>query len=83
MKKIIGIIIASLVFCNIGYAEITLIEDRIVEGKRASGFHVATICVDGHKFVVTVGDKARSLVQFYETVDHYNRVIGTALPAKC
>ena len=28
MKKIIGIIIASLVFCNIGFAEIREIENR-------------------------------------------------------
>ena len=79
MKKIIGVVIASMMFANIGFAEIALIEDRIVEGKHASGFHVAIICVDGYKFVVTVGDKARSMVQFYEKSFHEDR----DLPAKC
>ena len=78
MKKIILIVIASLMFANIGFAEIRLIEDRIVEGKRASGFHVATICVDGYKFVVTVGDKARSIVQFWKKEKGYKPV-----PAHC
>ena len=49
MKKIIGIVIASLVFCNIGFAEIRLIEDVKIKAKYANYF-ATTICVDGYKF---------------------------------
>ena len=77
MKKIIGIVFASLMFANIGFAEIGLIEDTVVKGKRAS-FHVATICIDGHRFVVTKGGEGRSIVQFYRMTAQ-----GRAVPATC
>ena len=63
MKKIILIILASLMFCNIGFAEIRLIDDKVVKGY--DDFYVATICVDGYKFVLTKGRGGRSMVQFY------------------
>ena len=49
MKKIIGIVIASLVFCNIGFAKMRLIERKIVDGN-----YLSSMCVDGYKFVTTV-----------------------------
>ena len=66
MKKIIGIVIASLMFCNMGFAEIRLIEDTVVKGY--ASFYVATICVDGYKFVVTKDGEGRSMVQFFAEV---------------
>ena len=51
MKKIIGIVIASMMFANIGFTEIRLIEEKeIREGKKLN-YDVSTFCVDGYKFV--------------------------------
>ena len=74
MKKLIGIVVASMVFANIGHAEMRMIEEAEV------GIHtVFTICVDGYKFVVWKPYKKEgvSMVQFYEVRD------GKSLPAKC
>ena len=77
MKKIIGIVIASLMFANIGFAEMRLIEDATVRGKYI-GTYVSTLCVDGYKFVLSISTKnGRSFVQFFEERD------GKSLPAKC
>ena len=81
MKKIIGIVIASLVFCNVGFAKTTLIEhDRVqVRSYESSEYFVSTICVDGYKFVVTrPGSTASiSMVQFFEERNE------KSVPAKC
>ena len=64
MKKIIGIIFISLMFSNIGFAEITLIEEKIFEGKGV----VSTFCVDRYKFVTfgaTTDNDGVSIVQFF------------------
>ena len=50
MKKIIGIVIASLLFSNIGLAEMKRIEDTDIS--LAYYTRMATVCVDGYKFVV-------------------------------
>ena len=74
MKKIIGIVIASLVFCNIGFAEIKRIENTMLQ----RNLFMATVCVDGYKFVVSYNSsKIISTVQFFEERD------GKSLPAKC
>ena len=85
MKKIIVIVIASMMFANIGFAEIKMIESEIIGAARVERYQLSTVCVDGYKFVVAKSGEVHSMsmVQFYETVDHYNRVIGTALPARC
>ena len=88
MKKIIGIVIASLMFANIGYAEMKRIEDK--EIRLGIYTRMATVCVDGYKFVVSynkvpTGDgfawkgysQTISTVQFFEERD------GKSLPAKC
>ena len=76
MKKIIGIVIASLVFCNIGFAEMKRIEDK--EIRVGIYTRMATVCVDGFKFVVSYNSSQMiSMVQFFE------RAGGVSLPAKC
>ena len=76
MKKIIGIVIASLVFCNIGFAEMKRIEDK--EIRVGIYTRMATVCVDGYKFVVSYNSSQMiSMVQFFE------RAGGVSLPAKC
>ncbi|MDP7197937.1 MAG: hypothetical protein QF864_17355 [SAR202 cluster bacterium] len=52
MKKIIGIVIASLMFANIGFAEIRLIEKKLIKGEiKEDVIMFSTVCVDGYKFV--------------------------------
>ena len=83
MKKIIGIIFASLMFCNIGFAEIREIEKGSIkhEGdlhyRNYSTSGVTLVCIDGYKFVVTRGTNAISTVQFYEVRNDF------LLPAEC
>ena len=75
MKKIILIIFASLMFANIGFAEMRLIEGQSVKNYGYK-FQVATFCIDGYKFVA-VSDEGRGMVQAFEERD------GKSLPAKC
>ena len=76
MKKIIGIVIASLMFCNIGFAEIKVIENKKIMMGIAPRW-TTTICVDSHKFVIFRDGVGISMVQAYEERD------GKSLPAKC
>ena len=66
MKKIIGIAIASLMFANIGYAEMRLIEENIIKSgiKNFKRNVVSTVCIDGFKCVITATTGGRSIVQF-------------------
>ena len=82
MKKIIGVVIASLVFANIAFAEMTFIEEkRIKIGKNSFSLDVRTLCIDGYKFAqfakADYEETYRGTIQFYEERD------GKALPAKC
>ena len=83
MKKIIGIIFISLMFANIGFAEMKPIEYRNMsfKGKAHTSNYantgINTICVDGYKFVAVRGTNAVSMVQFFEERD------GKSLPVKC
>ena len=76
MKKIIGIIFISLMFANIGFAEIKVIESKIIKDRNFYNEPVATVCVDGYKFVVW-GGQGTGMVQFFE------RAGGASLPARC
>ena len=76
MKKLIGIVIASMMFANIGYAEMKRIEDK--EIRVGIYTRMATVCVDGYRFVVSYNSSQMiSMVQFFE------RAGGVSLPAKC
>jgi len=77
MEKIIGIVIASMVFANIAFAEMRVIESKTIKDGRVYNHVAATVCVDGHKFVVWSGQSI-SMVQFYE-----KRSEKITLPAKC
>ena len=80
MKKIIGIIFVSLMFCNIGFAEST--KAKILERYKIKLNPIATevvviACIDGYKFITGGGKSFSSMLQFYEERD------GKSLPAKC
>ena len=78
MKKMIGIVVASMMFANIGYAESKLIEKDRIKSKGSTGYFVSTICVDGFKFAVAKsGIDSIGIVQFFE-IDY-----NVSVPAKC
>ena len=76
MKKIIGIIFVSLMFANIGFAEIRQIENQTLR----AGIVVTTVCVDRFKFVIAQASNTGeiSIAQAFIAVDQY----GT-LPKSC
>jgi len=78
MRRIILIILASLVFCNIGFAEIREMENEYLNVDRYYRA-VTTFCIDGHKFVVAQSgyNGGISMIQFYERHGEFS------LPAKC
>jgi len=89
MRRIILIIFVSLMFANIGFAEIRMIEKKIIFQKSTNrgewDMVISTVCVDGYKFVTTYdgflgrayGGVTTSITQFFE------RAGGVSLPAKC
>ena len=74
MKKIIGIVVASMMFANIGLAKM-----RVLEEARVGANDTYTACIDGYKFVMfnRYAREGTSMVQFFERVD------GVSLPARC
>ena len=79
MRKIFGIVVASMMFANIGFAEIRQIESETIGVSHSERYLVSTVCVDGYKFVVAKAGQVHSMgmVQFFEERD------GKSLPAKC
>ena len=79
MRRIILIIIASLMFANTGFAEMRLIEEKRKLRGRDINWTIMTVCIDGYKFVIaaqqypTLGSTP-SMVQFYE---------HSGVPVKC
>ena len=79
MKKIIGIVIASLVFCNVGFAGISSIDSKTVSGGGWTSIKINTVCVDGYKFVISRNESGTiSMTQFYEAGNNQS-----PKPAKC
>ena len=81
MSKIIGIVFISLMFANIGYAEIRLIESETNGADHSERYLLSTVCIDGYKFVVVKSGKVHSMsmsmVQFMEDFNN------AAVPAEC
>jgi len=76
MKKLLGILVLGLLWCNVGFAEMRLIEEKKLKAKQFN-YISATFCIDGYKFVMFTGHAGKSMVQFFEERD------GKSLPAKC
>ena len=82
MKKIIGIIFISLMFCNIGFAEMRLMETKkISAGSNAPDYIVSKICIDTHIFILTsrAGSTNMSMVQFMKMDRNY----GVTIVGRC
>jgi hypothetical protein len=58
-----------------------LIEEKTLKGKQYN-YTIATVCIDGYKFVISRNPNTRSMVQFYEQVRGRGPGIGLQ-PAKC
>ena len=76
MRKIIGIIFISLMFANIGFAEMRVIESNY---NYVSNIKISTLCVDGYKFVVSKQIKVNSI----SMVQAFEERGGKSLPTKC
>ena len=79
MKKLIGMVIVSLLFSNIGFAKSTkakILERYEIKIKAMDTEVVVIACIDGYKFIHTGGGE-RYLIQFFEERD------GKSLPGKC
>ena len=57
MKKLLGIVVLILLWCNVGTAKIELIEKELINQGTNRSIVVSSICIDGYKFI-TVYDKA-------------------------
>ena len=81
MRKIIGIVFISLMFANIGFAEIEIIDGKQLRTGGWVNIRVDTVCVDGYKFVVSRNKTGTiSMVQFFEQAHGKH---GNPQPAKC
>ena len=80
MKKIIGIVIASLMFANIGYAKATKARILGTYDIKIKPLHTETVviaCISGYIFIHTGGGE-RNMIQFFE-----DNLKGQSVPAKC
>ena len=64
MKKILGIVVLSLIMSSFVNAKITLIE--IIKINLNT---ISTVCIDGYKFVITSSKNGESIVQAYNMED--------------
>jgi len=79
MEKIILLVFITLMFSNIGFAEMKLIETKLILNKDNHDLRISTYCIDGYKFVEykNLRSVVANMVQFFEERD------GKSLPAKC
>ena len=85
MRRIILIIIASIMFANIGFAEISLIEKSYIRYDSALGdgpTSVSTFCVDGYKFILVQATRSSKAVSL-DLKQIFEERNGQSLPAKC
>jgi hypothetical protein len=84
MNKFLGIVVLGLLWCNVGFAEMRLIENKhLGPGHDENHYYMlTTICVDGYKFVIheptyRFNETVTNMVQAFEERD------GKSLPTKC
>ena len=74
---------AGMLWCNVGFAEIRLIEKNYIKTKDMGWVNVAvsTFCVDGYKFILAQEDKDKAIsLDLKQIFEERN---GQSLPAKC
>ena len=73
--------VTGILWCNLGFAEIRLIEEKTLKAKDFN-YTIATVCVDGYKFVIGRRANVQSMVQFFEREDK-DADMQPAEPARC
>ena len=81
MKFFFLIIFFNLLLFNFSSAEMKIIEEKHLDGKHKN-YTIATVCIDGHKFVITARGDARSIVQFF-TREDADLAMKPPQPSKC
>ena len=81
MKKLLGIVVLGLFLSVNTFAEIRLIEEKTLKAKDFN-YTIATVCVDGYKFVIGRRANVQSMVQFFEREDK-DADMQPAEPARC
>ena len=82
MKKLLGIVVLGLLWCNVVLADTKLIKTDHLRPTDDTAFYISTICVDGYKFVAT-GEKIGTPGEGYSIVQFFERAGGQSLPARC
>ena len=90
MKKLLGILVLGLLWCNVGVAEIKIIEKIEASelaktiSPKAKAFPVIRLCVDGLEFVVVGhGAVGPSVSQVYELKPSKTYGQGITAPKEC
>ena len=88
LKKILGIIALSLLWCNLSIAQII-----VVEKKTFSDVTYETVCIDGYKFITTQdidfesrgagNTRSVSISTSVNTIQFMIVENGKMIPAKC
>ena len=85
MKKLLGIVVLGLLWCNVGVADIIEIERKKITrekfgiyGTQIISYEVKTVCIDGYKFVIAEAHTGISITQAF-----YRGGGKTVLPEKC
>lgn len=81
MKKFLTIIILGLLLSGNAYTEMRLIEEKTLKGKKYN-YNIATVCIDGYKFVISRNPTSRSMTQFFER-ENKDADMQPAEPARC
>ena len=78
MKKLLGIIVVSLLLSGNANADVRIMNKGFThETNRYDKRSIQAVCVDGFKFVVVIGPEAAGITQYFIEKD------GKSVPAKC
>ena len=85
MKKIILLVFISLMFSNIGFAEMRVIETKLILNKDNNDLRISTYCIDGYKFVEyrLLRTPTGNMIQFFAMGANPAGNRFTSIPAGC
>ncbi len=63
MKKLLGIVVLGLLWCNVSVADIREIESKKITSHKDKV--VTTVCIDGYKFVIAENQSGISITQAF------------------
>ena len=79
MKKLFGIVVLGLLWCNVAFTEIREIEQDKMKYRNSNyaTSRIVTTCIDGYKFVIVRATESVAITQAFEEKD------GISVPSKC